>query len=191
MTYNIINPIEIRQQAMAAPAGAKSSVRGMGSSFGDFMAGVSAMSPFASEFTYQATGNPNAATVLNAAFTSFPAAASAFSGQAPSWAAGYGGGMGSVSPYGMPWGSGPGGIPNLGGHYPEQMGGLVSGGQAVPGTNLSQFQLMDIMNQNNLRLIELQAIMQSNMQTWNTKSNILSADHRAKMSMIEKFTARG
>ena len=50
---------------------------------------------------------------------------------------------------------------------------------------------MEVMNQNNLQLIELQAIMQSNMQTWNTKSNILSADHRAKMSMIEKFTARG
>lgn len=189
MTLNPINPADIqrRQNYASRPAGAKAM------EFGDFLAGVSAMNPFATELTHQATGNVNAATVLNAAFASFPAAASAFSGGggggAPSWAAAGG------SPYGMAqqWypPGGPGGMPGLGSHYP--MGALGEGGsnQVVPGTNMTQFQMMEMMNQNNLRLIELQALMQSNMQVWNTKSNILSADHRAKMSMIEKFTARG
>lgn len=185
MTLNPVNPIEIQRREGQPSARRSSSARGM--EFGDFLGGVSAMTPFATEFTRQSTGSVNAATVLNAAFTSFPGAASSFAGgTAPSWALasgmgpGYWGGAGQM--YGMP---------NLGGSYPSQQG-LVSGSaQAVPGTNLSQFQLMEIMNQNNLRLIELQALMQSNMQVWNTKSNILSADHRAKLSMIEKFTARG
>lgn len=61
----------------------------------------------------------------------------------------------------------------------------------IPGTdNFSQADLINTMNQNNLQLLELQAQMQSNQQMWNTKSNILSADHRARMAMIEKFTAR-
>lgn len=193
MTYSIINPVEIQnraQQKFTSPP-----PKALGMEFGDFLSGVSAMTPFAAEFTHQATGSVGAATALNAAFVSFPAAASAFSGAAPSWASA-GGQL--YSPYGAPWG-GQGGIPNLGGDYPMSgLGGTgfgagtgVSGGEAVPGTNMSQFQLMNVMNQNNLRLIELQALMQSNMQVWNTKSNILSADHRAKMSMIEKFTARG
>ncbi|MDP2599970.1 MAG: hypothetical protein Q8P84_04455 [Deltaproteobacteria bacterium] len=157
--------------------------------FGDIMGATSAMTPFATEFTKQSTGSVNAATVLNAAFSSFPNAAAAFAGGAPSWSsAGY-----SAAPYGAmtPGYGATGGIPGLANTYgsPGQL--PVSGGQAVPGTNMSQAQLMEVMNQNNLQLIELQAIMQSNMQTWNTKSNILSADHRAKMSMIEKFTARG
>lgn len=142
------------------------------------------MGPFATEFTRQASGNINAATVLNAAFTSFPAAAGSFAGgAAPSWA------MASSA---IPYQLGPGsGMPNLGANYPTYPQNMAGGSQVVPGTNLSQFQLMEIMNQNNLKLIELQALMQSNMQVWNTKSNILSADHRAKMAMIEKFSARG
>lgn len=183
MTLNPVNPIEIQSRANQ-PSPRSSNARGM--EFGDFLGGVSALTPFATEFTRQSTGNVNAATVLNAAFTSFPGAAGSFAGgAAPSWGLAQGMGPGS-------WGGGGMyGMPNLGPNYPSQQG-LVSGsGQAVPGTNLSQFQLMEIMNQNNLRLIELQALMQSNMQVWNTKSNILSADHRAKMSMIEKFTARG
>lgn len=177
MTLNPINPQEIQkgQNLPSRPSGAK------GMEFGDFLAGVSAMTPFATEFTRQSTGNVNAATVLNAAFSSFPAAASAFSGQAPSWAR-----ASSVGPYGQMY---PGGIPGLDNTQGQPM--PVSGGSVVPGTNMDQAQLMEVMNQNNLHLIELQALMQSNMQVWNTKSNILSADHRAKMSMIEKFTARG
>ncbi|MDO8526551.1 MAG: hypothetical protein Q7T03_02565 [Deltaproteobacteria bacterium] len=186
-----INPVEIQRAQNQPSAGPKAK----GMEFGDFLGGVSAMTPFATEFTRQSTGNVNAATVLNAAFTSFPGAAGSFSGAggAPSWSA-------ASSPYGP--GSANGGIPGLamGSYSGSPMGGAsamggnaagVSGGSVVPGTNMTQFQLMDVMNQNNLQLIELQAIMQSNMQVWNTKSNILSADHRAKLSMIEKFTARG
>lgn len=182
MTLNPVNPIEI-QRNQSKPSQRATGAKGM--EFGDFLGGVSALTPFATEFTRQSTGSVNAATVLNAAFTSFPGAAGAFAGgAAPSWA--LASHMGPAMPYGA-----PGGMPNLGGSYPSEQG-LVSGGaQAVPGTNMTQFQLMEVMNQNNLRLIELQALMQSNMQVWNTKSNILSADHRAKMSMIEKFTARG
>lgn len=180
MTLNPVNPIEIQKNETQRPASQTQAK----ADFGDFLGGVSATTPFATELTSQATGSVNAATVLNAAFTSFPAAASSFAGggSAPSWAYAQ-----SLGPSFYPGG---GGMPNLGASYPSE-GGLVSGGAAVPGTNLSQAQLMDIMNQNNLRLLELQAVMQSNMQVWNTKSNILSADHRAKMSMIEKFTARG
>jgi len=70
--------------------------------------------------------------------------------------------------------------------------GTASGSTSViPGTdNFSQADMINTMNQNNLQLLELQAMMQSNMQAWNTKSNILSADHRARMAMIEKFTTR-
>lgn len=187
MTLQPINPTEIQknQGALGAPKGARAM------EFGDFLGGVSAMTPFATEFTRQATGNVNAATVLNAAFTSFPGAAGSFSGMgAPSWSsAGY-------SPYGLP--PGLGGLNNnyTGGGLAQTMpyGGVTGAGNTpVPGTggSMNQAQLMEVMHQNNLQLIELQAMMQSNMQVWNTKSNILSADHRAKMSMIEKFTARG
>lgn len=189
MTLQPINTMEIKNQGSL---GSPNKMRAM--EFGDFLGGVSAMTPFATEFTRQATGNVNAATVLNAAFTSFPGAAGAMAGT-PSWSS-----ASMSSPYGLPPGLGglsnsyaPGGM--LGQaygtpSYPYAAGG--AGSAAVPGTGgaMNQQQLMETMNQNNLQLIELQAMMQSNMQVWNTKSNILSADHRAKMSMVEKFTAR-
>ncbi|MDO8494178.1 MAG: hypothetical protein Q7S68_02450 [Deltaproteobacteria bacterium] len=184
MTVSPINPSEIKAQT--TPSTSKTGAKSMG--FGETMGAVGAFAPFTGELTGQATGSVNAATVLNAAFTSFPMAAASFSGTAPSW--GMASSMGSTPGFYGATAGGPGGMPGLGASYPSEVGGL-SGGQAVPGTNLSQFQLMEVMNQNNLKLIELQAMMQSNMQVWNTKSNILSADHRAKMSMIEKFTARG
>lgn len=66
-----------------------------------------------------------------------------------------------------------------------------SGGAVVPGTEgFNQADLINSMNQNNLQLLELQALMQSNMQAWNTKSNILNADHRVKTTMIEKLSPR-
>jgi len=74
-----------------------------------------------------------------------------------------------------------------------ETGGMLPGSSSssvVPGTDYSQADMINTMNQNNLQLLELQAMMQSNMQAWNTKSNILSADHRARMAMIEKFTTR-
>jgi hypothetical protein len=44
------------------------------------------------------------------------------------------------------------------------------------------------MNVNNLKLLELQAVKRTICRL-ETKSNIQSADHRARMAMIEKFTA--
>lgn len=183
MGLDPINPQDIQRVQNQPQASSKPKAM----EFGDIMGGVSAMTPFATEFTRQSTGNVNAATVLNAAFSSFPGAAASFAG-APSWSSA----GGSAMPYGPAGYAGyQGGIPGLSMNYGSASQPPVSGGQVVPGTSMNQAQLMEVMNQNNLQLIELQAIMQSNMQTWNTKSNILSADHRAKMSMIEKFTARG
>jgi hypothetical protein len=66
-----------------------------------------------------------------------------------------------------------------------------SGDSVIAGTEgYSQADLINSMNQNNLELLELQALMQSNMQAWNTKSNILNADHRVKTTMIEKLSPR-
>jgi len=101
--------------------------------------------------------------------------APSFAGGSAFGAMGSTGGMGAMKYSGMP----PG------------MTGAGGGSSVIPGTdNFSQADMINTMNQNNLQLLELQAMMQSNMQAWNTKSNILSADHRARMAMIEKFTTR-
>lgn len=193
MTLKLPNPIEIQKQTQAQMQNQpKGAIKAQGMEFGDFLAGVSAMTPFATEFTRQSTGDVNATNVINAAFASFPASASAFAG-----GAGPGFSQASLSPYGLPasaqFASGgySTGMPGFAGHDPQTHGLGSPNAEVAPGTGMTQFQLMETMNQNNLKLIELQAIMQSNMQTWNTKSNILSADHRAKMSMVEKFSARG
>jgi len=113
-------------------------------------------------------GSPNSATVLAAAFSGVNQYNAVSGGGIPSYASM---GMGGQS---------------IGGGMP-----INAGAPVVPGTdNFSQMDMINTMNQNNLQLLELQAVMQSNMQGWNTKSNILSADHRARMAMIEKFTAR-
>lgn len=171
-----INPAEIKAQmkgkaATAAPKAA----------FGDVLDGFSAMGPATAELVSQwSGGSETAGAVLNAAFSGINLSSA--------------GGVGAAS-YGA-YGTMPGlmGAPR----YTTQTG--FAGGKAgspVPGAqNLDdpaayQGEIMQTMNTNNLKLLELQAMMQSNMQTWTTKSNILSADHRARMSMIEKFTARG
>lgn len=176
---------QVRIDPKAIEAGritSRASPTAKASSFNSVMGAIDAMGPFARELTYQTSGSANAATVLHTAFTALPAAGASLGGQAPSFAMGYG-----SLPYAKGSYGGVGGIPGL----ENQPSYPTTGGTVVPGTNLTQFELLQTMNQNNLQLLELQAIMQSNMQTWNTKSNILSADHRAKMSMIEKFTARG
>ncbi len=58
-------------------------------------------------------------------------------------------------------------------------------------TGYSQMDMINQMNANSLQLLSLQAKLQIGMQDANTKSNILSADHKAKMAIIEKFAARG
>jgi hypothetical protein len=170
----IINPQAIKASVARAPAVAPKAA------FGDVMQGVSAMGPATAELLGQWTGGSNmAGAVLNAAFSGIEVAGGASSG-------GYGG-------YGA-YSSVPGlmGAPRHGsqpGFTNAKYAGQVTTGVDDP----SQYQaeLMQTMNSNNLKLLELQALMQSNMQSWTTKSNILSADHRARMSMIEKFTARG
>lgn len=128
----------------------------------------------------QLYGSPNAATVLGAAFSGVSQlSAISGSGSYPSYAAGYD--MGGYA--GLKYSSSamPSGVP-----------GSSGSSSVIPGTEgFSQWDMINTMNSNNLQLLELQALMQSNMQSWNTKSNILSADHRARMAMIEKFTARG
>ena len=142
--------------------------------FGVALAGADAMLGVAS--AAGGTANPTAGAVLSAAFGGIGAAGAAM-GQynAPMFA-------GATN---MSTGFG-GGIPGLQGGIPGSTGGSV-----IPGTEgFSQADMINSMNQNNLQLLELQAMMQSNMQAWNTKSNILNADHRVKTTMIEKLSPR-
>ncbi|MFA4873722.1 MAG: hypothetical protein WC690_00105 [bacterium] len=190
-----------RLQDLFNKGGKAQKVRGakaMGADFGGMLDAVSAMGPTVTTTNqmYGSTGAPSA--VLAAAFSGINAAsaqglggmggggASLTGGSAladytsgvPSFASG---GMGGMS-------GGPGAQTVSSG----SLGGLNSNAPVVAGTEgFSQMDMINTMNQNNLQLLELQAVMQSNMQSWNTKSNILSADHRARMAMIEKFTARG
>lgn len=84
------------------------------------------------------------------------------------------------------------------GMYASSLSGLdvtgiagSSSSSVIAGTEgFTQWDMINTMNQNNLQLLELQALMQSNMQAWNTKSNILNADHRVKTTMIEKLSPR-
>ncbi|MFH1829451.1 MAG: hypothetical protein ABH871_01575 [Pseudomonadota bacterium] len=149
-----------------------SKVKGMGG--GDFdvmLDAVSAMGPTATTSS-QMYGSGNSSAVLAAAFSGISSGAQTLGGATPSFAGGYGAGAQFAST--------------------GSIGTLDPNAAVVPGTEgFSQMDMINTMNQNNLQLLELQATMQSNMQGWNTKSNILSADHRARMAMIEKFTARG
>ncbi|MBI4212514.1 MAG: hypothetical protein HY540_07750 [Deltaproteobacteria bacterium] len=154
---------------------AQSTSKGLGTTkdFNAFLGAVDAFGPAGATAT-QMYGDVNSATVLSAAFSGV---SSLRAQTAPSYA--YGGAA-------------------MTGDYTQAMlkggsPGLAGGGAnpVIPGTEgFSQADMINTMNQNNLQLLELQAVLQSNMQAWNTKSNILSADHRARMTMIEKFTVR-
>lgn len=173
-----MEPINVK--AIQANAMRSSGAKAVGTKgFDDFLGAADAMSGAAAT-AGQMYGPANAATVLNSAFSGVSQlGAISGNGSYPSYAAGYdlGGYAGLKSSSTSTTGS-----------------SLISGTDStsvIPGTdNFSQADMINTMNQNNLQLLELQATMQSNMQSWNTKSNILSADHRARMSMIEKFTAR-
>jgi len=164
-----------------AKAGKVASPKAMGTDFGGMLDAASAMSPVATT-AGQLYGNNSSAAVLAAAFSGVSAGAATL-----------GSGGASVASYG-------GSTPSFSGGYGAQtvstggsLGTLTDGSSPViAGTEgFSQMDMINTMNSNNLQLLELQAVMQNNMQGWNTKSNILSADHRARMAMIEKFTARG
>lgn len=166
-----INTIAIQKAVHA-----KAQVR-TGKSFDAFLGVADAMGGTATTAGHM-YGSPNAATVLSSAFSGI------------SQLSGMSGGGAYPSYAGMNMG-GYAGPKNAGAYMPS---GIPGGGSdsVIPGAEgFSQWDMINTMNQNNLQLLELQATMQSNMQGWNTKSNILSADHRARMAMIEKFTARG
>jgi hypothetical protein len=160
----------------AKPKAMKTSSVG-GGDFNVMLDAVSAMGGTATTAT-QMYGGSNSSAVLAAAFSGITGGAQSLGGgasmtSAPSFAGGYGAGAHFASAGGS-------------------LGSLDPNAPVVPGTEgFSQMDMISTMNQNNLQLLELQATMQSNMQGWTTKSNVLSADHRARMAMIEKFTARG
>lgn len=167
-----LNTINMAKSAKASRVGQKN--------FGVALAGADAMLGVA-----QATGQASSTTagaVLSAAFGGVGAAGSAMSQyNAPSFAGGMTGmstGMSSLASYGSSDVSG-------------LLGTSGSSSSVIAGTEgYTQADLINSMNQNNLQLLELQALMQSNMQAWNTKSNILNADHRVKTTMIEKLSPR-
>ncbi|MFH1874574.1 MAG: hypothetical protein ABH859_05240 [Pseudomonadota bacterium] len=181
MGINAINPNAIAQEVKANSAkshpkgfnaflGAASASKGVG----DITGGVTAMSDATMLGVQQAGVGNNAQAVLAAAFSGTSAAGQVYGG----------------SPYMT---AGMGSSAMMSPSIAKYSSGVVGAGTSsvVAGTDFSQAEMINTMNQNNLQLLELQATMQSNMQAWNTKSNILSADHRARMAMIEKFTARG
>jgi len=163
-----IQPAEIK-------AGTKLKGVSTGKDFNQFLGAVEAFGPASAEATHQ-YGSVSSGAVLSSAFSGVSASRSQM---APSYAFG-----GAPLPGSTPYGMSP---MKAGGVLPPGSGTFVD--NTTPG--FSTGELMSSMHQNNLNLMQLQAMMQSNMQEWNTKSNILSADHRARMAMIEKFTARG
>lgn len=168
-----IDPVSIQKSVTPPPPNYGQS---KGASFGDFMGIAGAFAPAVGEATYQSSGNPNAAAVLHSAFSALPGSYGAAKGA-------YAGGPGM---FGSP-SYGALGASGVGGGY----GGTGIGNAGLQPDGLSQSQLLDQMNTNNLQLLELQATMQNNMQQWTTKSNVLKSVHDAKMAMIRHFSAQG
>jgi len=179
-----INPNEIKKSVGKAQGPADSG-------FNSIMGAMDAMTPLATELTYQGTGSTNAVNVLNGAFTGVGGAAGAYGFGTAAMGGGYGG-YGALGEY--PGMMGVGSAGTYGGYAGGyKAASVTTGGPGdLPGTpGFNTKAAVETMNLQNLKLLELQAVMQSNMQAWNTKANILSADHRARMAMIEKFAARG
>lgn len=161
-------PEHISSKAVGAPLEATKTSKTNSTKFnvGDT---VSPFGPAAAELTYQMGGGTTAAAVMHGAFTGLSAGSSPYYGGMP-------GLMGS--------GKYVGGYEGYGNKYI----GDTSGG--VAGSGMSQTEIFNAMNEKSQELLVLQAGLQQNMQAWNAKSNIISADHRARMAMIEKFTGR-
>jgi len=192
-----INPKAIKAQMVQGKKGMVGPPSTTGGGFGTAMnsafGATSAAGPAMYEFMWQGGASDTALTVLNAAFSGMNALQQPGGGMAMT---GMGmGGMGGMGSAGtVPGMMGTGRYSTTGGFMDGAKGQF--GVQDPNATNIDdpasyQYELMQTMNSNNLKLLELQALMQSNMQSWTTKSNILSADHRARMAMIEKFSARG
>ena len=161
----------------------KSAKLGKDVDFNAFLGAAEAFGPAATT-AGQMYGDPSSSAVLGAAFSGVTTTrqqtatgGSISAGYVPSFSnGGYLGGDQSLSAMGYGK-SGLGGDPSS---------------PVVPGVDgFSQADLMSSLQTNNMQLLEMQAGLQAFMQEANIKSNILSADHRARMAMIEKFTARG
>ena len=193
MELSKINPSAIKAGlAVKASSGAPKGV-----AFGDVMGGMSAMGPATGELVGQWTGGSNlASAILHSAFSAVDVTSQMSTGNTMTQGSMMTGGYGAYSDIPGVFGVG---------RYGTQAGYMsgakatadsgMFGGTGMKGAaddpSMYTTDIMQAMNSNNLKLLELQALMQSNMQSWTTKSNILSADHRARMSMIEKFSARG
>ena len=186
-----VKNIRIEPSEIKKPQGKSAS--GAPGNFDSFLGAVDAMAPMNTELMYQATGSSNAAAVLHGAFTGVSGAAGSYGyGSGGASSAGWGGtgGFGALSEYPGIMGVGSSGTYTGGMTTASYKGAGMPGDYKAASPDIPTGQVLDSMNMNNLKLLELQAVMQSNMQAWNTKSNIISADHRARMAMIEKFAVR-
>jgi len=188
MTIEKINP-QLIQQPGANKKGARMKGMSTDSGFGSMLDAIGAMGSTATT-AGQMYGGSNSSAVLSAAFSGIGAASGSLGGGGAYGASAGGGAMGGA-PY-LAAGMSTTGTGFKADSTTSSIGaGGLSSTSAISGADgMSQMDMINTMNANNLQLLELQAVMQNNMQSWNTKSNILSADNRARMSMIEKFTAR-
>lgn len=178
MTIESVNPLAVKQE-MAKASKTKSSGE-FGSVLMDAITGAEA----ASSTAVGMYGGVNSQAVLTAAFSGVNAYNSQAGGSTPYMSSSMGGGthLASTDMSALMGGPGAGG----------DAYGDAANTPVVAGTSgYSQADLINQMNQNSLTLLTLQAKLQVGMQDANTKSNILSADHKAKMAVIEKFAARG
>lgn len=176
MSAEVVNPLAVQEGGKSAAS--KSLKVGKSADFEAFLGAAEAFGPTAAT-AGQMYGDPNSSAVLGAAFSGVttlrqqsgtntgyvPAFSNGMYGSDPMFTA-----MGGAAKYN-----------NVGGNN-----NVVAG---VDG--FTQNDMMNSLQQNSMQLLEMQAALQTHMQEANIKSNILSADHRARMSMIEKFTARG
>lgn len=176
-----MKPISIDPNQIKAQVSGKSGMGSVKAAFSDVLDGISDMGPAVAELVGQwSGGSTNASAVLNAAFSGIAVTSDGMR-------ASYGG-----------YGTYPGmmGSPRYATTSPFVAGryaGYGSYGTTPAGTtgvdDPSQYthEIMASMNQNNLKLLELQALLQSNMQVTSTQSAILKADHETRINMIRNL----
>lgn len=157
--------------------------------FNAFLGGFNAFGDASVEAANQFSSNSNAATVLAAAFSGTTTYGNLQGGGSPTSFMGSGysgasyGATGSTEQMlGLGYGTGK--------YSSGYDVGTTSSSEAVTGTGVNTGELINTMNTNNLKLLELQAAMQGYMQAWTTKSNLLSTHHKAQMTMVEKLNTR-
>lgn len=175
-----VNPLSI-QEAQKGSTG-KSARVGKDADFGAFLGAAEAFAPTATT-AGQMYGDPNSSAVLGAAFSGV----TSLRQQTGGVGAGY-----AVPSYSTGGFGGDANLVTMGGGYNKGSYLADPNAPLVPGAEgYTNADLMSNLQQSSMHLLETQALLQNHMQESNIKSNILSAKHRADMSMIEKFTARG